>query len=304
MGLLVINDNLLTALGITNEDQFNQTFSDFRDFEDFLENADYTYKFDEDSNLILVTPKSKEIITGIKIQREEPVPTPDSSYHFYKYSLDANYNYTDGQLPKGYKFTLDTFNPVYYNLDGSDKYKKYNGEIIILDETNVFQYFSIDRLDISLSPKNDNHIIYINSINIREVSDEWEKQQAGGSDFIYDPNAIEPNNIIITNLNNGLSSQFMDWILTDPPVMNDFNQGFYATYTVVEENTDQEIEIDDSKFIAGGTLVGRKFTGEAISHIHDFEPDYEFDYSDQPLKQFHAIGTVEFTTKINLEPNN
>lgn len=304
MGLLVINDNLLTALGITNEDQFNQAFSDFSDFEDFLEKADYTYKFDEDSNLILVTPKSKEINTGIKIQREEPVPTPDSSYHFYKYNLDPNYNYTDGQLPKGYKFTLNNTKPVYYNLDGSDKYKKYNGEIIILDETNVFQYFSIERLNISLSPKNDNHIIHINFINIREVSDEWEKQQAGGSDVIYDPNAIEPNNIIITNLNNGLSSQFMDWIMTDPSVMNDFNQGFCAIYTVVEENTDQEIEIDDSKFIAGGTLVGRKFTGEAISLIHDWIPDYEFDYSGQPLHQFHAINNVQFTTKINLEPNN
>lgn len=304
MGLLVINDNLLTALGITNEDQFNQTFSDFSDFEDFLEKADYTYKFDEDSNLILVTPKSKEINTGIKIQREEPVPTPDSSYHFYKYNLDPNYNYTDGQLPKGYKFTLNNTKPVYYNLDGSDKYKKYNGEIIILDETNVFQYFSIERLDISLSPKNDNHIIHINFINIREVSDEWEKQQAGGSDFIYDPNAIEPNNIIITNLNNGLSSQFMDWIKPFPSYQNDFNYGFYAIYTVVEENTDQEIEIDDSKFIAGGTLVGRKFTGEAISHISDWIPDYEFDYSDQPLQQFHAIKSVQFTTKINLEPNN
>ena len=70
MGLLIANDNLLTALGITNKEQFDQTFADFSEFETFVEKCGYEYDFDEEGNLILITPKSKEINTGIVVKKD------------------------------------------------------------------------------------------------------------------------------------------------------------------------------------------------------------------------------------------
>lgn len=248
MGLLVINDNLLTALGITNEDQFNQTFSDFSDFEDFLEKADYTYKFDEDSNLILVTPKSKEINTEIKIQREEPVPTPDSTTYNYKIYMDEGFN-----NPNAYKIVSDDSN-FWYNTDGTDNYKKYNSETIILDANTVLQILQKkgDKVTLNMTPLNENYVL-INPY-LREVQDLMSATR-------YMPTAQLPYIKVENILDPTDTLYFQSTDQTEEDIIS-------ANYWLVDENNQpveryhEFLSSDSLEFREVGTLHGT-FTGES-----------------------------------------
>lgn len=136
MGLLIANDNLLTALGITNKEQFDQTFADFSEFETFVEKCGYEYDFDEEGNLILITPKSKEINTGIVVKKDySKIPfyieaLEDGDYSMYmptntnifSYSLD-NKIYTPIQEFNSRKFfTLTAGQKLYFKGVNSDFY--------------------------------------------------------------------------------------------------------------------------------------------------------------------------------------
>lgn len=264
MGLLVINDNLLTALGITNEDQFNQTFSDFSDFEDFLEKADYTYKFDEDSNLILVTPKSKEINTGIKIQREEPVPTPGPDTKILKFQINQSDN--PYHLPTSYKITSDY--DFWYNTDGSDNYSKYKGETIVLNESNVLQIFETGTAALNFTPYDDNYILTNHDIRETDLS-------FMGRGTCYMPQAIIPN-INIVNIQD--PTYDVHWTDGNFSVDPDYSS---AAYHLVDENNQpvepyDEISSDSLAYREVGTLHGT-FTGvcdynlEIYEHFEDLE---------------------------------
>ena len=161
MGLLIANDNLLTALGITNKEQFDQTFADFSEFETFVEKCGYEYDFDEEGNLILITPKSKEINTGINGFK------PDKNY-FYVEALedgklyftpdsnkDSNNNQAVGfyslngfswnELPNQFSINLEEGQKMYFksNRKGYEMGTAWQGRYNIYDgsQTNVYSTF-------------------------------------------------------------------------------------------------------------------------------------------------------------------
>lgn len=286
MGLLVINDNLLTALGITNEDQFNQTFSDFSDFEDFLEKADYTYKFDEDSNLILVTPKSKEINTGIKIQREEPAPTPGPDTKILKFQINQSDN--PYNLPTSYKITSDY--DFWYNTDGSDNYSKYKGETIVLNENNVLQIFKTGSAILNFTPYDDDYILADHDIREHDLS-------FMGRGTCYMPQAIIPN-INIVNIQDPTYDVY--WTDGNFSVDPDYSS---AQYHLVDENNQpvepyNELSSDSLAYREVGTLHGT-FTGvcdhklEIYEHFEDLEHP-----EDQPVNNYILSAIFKYKCSV------
>lgn len=130
MGLLIANDNLLTALGITNKEQFDQTFADFSEFETFVEKCGYEYDFDEEGNLILITPKSKEINTGIKDLKDYSEVfftvlslADNNSINFKTYNVDTN---------NGAAYDLPSNSNLYYSINNND-WIKFNNTPIVLN---------------------------------------------------------------------------------------------------------------------------------------------------------------------------
>lgn len=112
MSTIIANINFLASLGIVNQDEFVAAFGDMTTFDAYCREIGYSWEIDENNNIILYSPKNKEIDSGVSVLiTEEPniVVTEGEE----AYTIEAIGNGT----VKLYADDIEVSNPVVFNRE-------------------------------------------------------------------------------------------------------------------------------------------------------------------------------------------